>query len=113
MRFDFRSRLGLSWDAAGVDFSWGEALAHVRSLRSVMGSHLFAALAGWSWPASYGELMGALQYAAFLAVNTDSKKGKAPEVPFPWSAVGADEVVSAEERRVADEYLAAHSAIRS
>lgn len=113
LRYDFRARLGLSWDRAGVDFSWGEAVAFVNRLRLDMGSHLFAALAGWAWPASYGELVGALHYAAFLAVNTDEKKGSAPTVPFPWSASGAGEVVSAEERRVAEENLAARSAIRA
>lgn len=96
----------------GVEFSWGEAIAFVNRLRLDMGSHIFASLAGWAWPASYGELVGALHYAAFLSVHTDEKKGRAPVVPFPWSASGADEVVTAEERRVAEEYLAARSAIR-
>lgn len=113
MRFDFRARLGLSWDAAGVDFSWGEAVALVNRLRADMGTHLFASLAGWSWAASYGDVVSALHYAAFLAAHTDESKGKAPSVPFPWAAEGAAEVVSAEERRVAEEYLAERSAIRS
>lgn len=112
MRYDFRTRFGLSFDAAGVEFSWGEAISLMRRLRADVGSHLFAALAGWSWPATYGELIGALHYAAFLAAHTDQKKTRV-EVPFPWTEREARAVVSAEERRVAEEYLATRTAIRS
>lgn len=86
----------------------------MRELRSEVGSHLFASLADWSFSASYGELVGALHYAAFIAAHTDEKRRRSTSVTFPWSKQAAvTEEVSAEDRVRAEEYLAAHSAIRS
>ena len=74
-----------------------------------MGSHLFAAQAGWSFTATYGELMEALHYDAFLKAHFEpSKEG----VLFPWTHQTGQEAVTDEERRQGAEYLARHTAIR-
>lgn len=91
--------------------SFGEACDLVAGLQREFGSQLFAAEAGWSFAAGYGELMTALQHHAFVQVHFEN--GGAAEVPFPWSVATGQEVVSAEERRVAEEYLARHTAIRN
>lgn len=101
----------MSWDDdVGDKVSWGEAIDLVEGLRTEFGTHIFTAEAGWSFPAGYGDLMAALNHRAYLQVNFESG---ADGVPLPWTISTGQEVVSAEERRIAEEYLAKHTAIRS
>ncbi|MHA3682782.1 hypothetical protein ACXR2W_00775 [Leucobacter sp. HY1908] len=110
LRYDFRARFGLSWDDVGESVSWADAVALVAGLLREFGSQLFSAMSGWAFTASYGELIGALHYRAFM--KSAFEEG-ADAVPFPWSVDAGQEVVSAEERRIAEEYLAKHTVIRS
>jgi len=48
-----------------------------------------------------------------MSVHSDGSGSPAEGVPFPWSVATGQEVVSAEERRLGEEYLAKRTAIRN
>lgn len=82
--------------------------------RSEFGTHTQAALAGWKFPASFGDLMTALHYRAFLFANTEEKSRHKVEVPMPW--LSDDERsgvadVSDEERAQIEAFMDEMSAI--
>lgn len=76
-----------------------------------MGSHYFAARQGWSFVSSYGELMTAMHFAAFLNGYRKESDGPAP-VPFPWSQAAAEEQISDAEREHFRAELKRRSAFR-
>lgn len=99
LTYDFRARLGLSVADFGTAVTWGEAVGHTKRLQHEFGSHYQAALAGWSFPITYGEFVAAIHAEATL--NSMRPKGAAPvSLPLPWergSITQADRDLAAEQ----------------
>lgn len=82
IRADFRGRYGVSFDEAGLSYTWKEAVYLAQALLTDTSSLSQAALHGWKYPASREWMMLTELYD--LTVRIHSKGGKAKPVPRPW-----------------------------
>lgn len=112
LRFDFRRYFGVSLDDVGLTVPFGEAIDLVNELQREWGSHLSAAIAEWSFPATYGEIVGAMHLETVL--NQFRKEGSKPStVLMPWPDKSAAPKVSPEEFAELSRQLEARSAFGS
>jgi len=100
--------MGLSLLDVGVSCSWGEALLLYASLIEDPTSHLAAAEAGWSYPASVAELAVTLLSQGVLSYLLE--KGKSVSFPLPWERRPEQEVVAPEVAEELRERLQQYSA---
>lgn len=88
---------------------YGEALHLVSELQKDQGSHLFASLAGWSYPMSRQEMYS----AALLSRVANALRGEKEEpfrVDWPWPDEDHAPEITDEERAAYKAQLNAHSA---
>lgn len=77
------------------------------------GSHLFAEMRDYDWPASYADIAGILHAEWYMNVHRDTKASKEPiKLPRPWSDKDPNADVTAEERAELEQKLLARSALR-
>lgn len=109
LRFDFRRYFGVSLDDVGLTIPFGEAIDLVNELKREWGSHLNAAIAEWDFPATYGEIIGAMHLES--ALNQFRAEGSKPATVLkPWRDKDAAPKVTAEEFAVLALQLEARSA---
>ncbi|WP_420179689.1 hypothetical protein [Paenarthrobacter sp. TA1.8] len=86
-----------------------EAVELAEQIALDMGSRLFAALAGWSFPMTRGEMMATASFTREFNANRD--KDTPPFVPdWPWPTEAPVEEVTPEERARAEAQLRQYSA---
>lgn len=108
IRFDFRERLHLSLDEVGQSITFGEAEAHIITLRNMPGTHTHASVSGWNWPASIADLV-AIRHAEWY-INVHRKADVPPiELPRPWPS---PDDVTPEELEALEQKLQERSAFR-
>ena len=102
-------------DAVGTEIPFGEAIDLVHELTRETGSHLYANLSAYPVAATDGEFATILHAQVTLNGARDTKEFPEPlELPGPLhSRYKATEVemVTAEERRAAEDLLARYSGI--
>lgn len=86
-----------------------EAVELTEQILQDMGSHLFAAVSGWSYPMSRAEMLATASLAQ--AINANREKGTPPYVPdWPWPSEEPEEEITPEERARAEAQLKQYSA---
>lgn len=63
---------------------WGESVRLFTVLQGDPGSRVFAALAEWDHPLSWGEIDQRALLEVYLRVNHDSKAGAFKPLSWPW-----------------------------
>lgn len=107
---DFR-RLGLSVSEVGASVTYGEAAALVRELAKRWDSHYTASIEEWSFVSSYGEVLAASHYEAYVNVHLPEKAQRIT-VARPWKDDGAKPQVTDDELAGLVEQLERKSAFR-
>lgn len=95
--------------------SYGLAWSLLQGFLREWGTHTQAAVSGWKFPASYGDVMVALSYRAYLIAHSEEKERGRVSVPLPWpspSEAAASVQVTDEEMDAALARLEQVSAIR-
>lgn len=109
---DFR-RLGLSISEVGASVTYGEAAALVRELARRWDSHYTAALSEWTFVSTYGDVLAAAHFEAYVNAHRDEKKSPEPfTVSRPWSDASATPAVTEDELAVLVAQLEQKSAFR-
>lgn len=97
-------------DDIGETVSYGEAVDLIGGLSAEAGTHTHAAVHGWAYPLSNGEIYSQLLAVAFINTHRDRKKHPQPlEASWPWP--DRDEV-SPEELAHYEQMLARRSPFR-
>lgn len=77
------------------------------------GSHLFAALRGYDWPASYTAIAQMIHAEWYMNVHRDREASREPiRLPRPWPVKDPNADVTAEQRAELEQALLARSALR-
>lgn len=104
--------MGIGWDFDGPEGSWSLALALIKELARDTGSHLYAAVAGYTYVASMADIAQMLHFEAFI--NANREQGREPfKFPLPFSREPEKPEVTPEERREGKEALAKRSVFRN